>query len=372
MSVASQFERQMLDLINQERAARGIDALTLELRLNDASEDHSTWMDDTLVFSHTGVDGSDPGDRMRDAGFEFSGNWTWGENIAYQSERGAQGITDDVADLHASLMNSPGHRANILNPDFDLIGIGIEVGDGRGFDAVYVTQKFASTEAPVQLDQQIEPPTDPFTGTSGDDVLAGDGDDNTLAGVAGDDRILARAGDDTVFGGTGRDDIQGGAGEDDLRGSAGGDDIAGGAGADRISGGKGNDGLGGGSGSDTITGGAGRDTIDGGGGSDVLRGGAGNDSIDGGAGDDRISGQAGRDRFVFSTGQDIVTDFDIGETGERIDLRSAGTISSFADLTGGGHLRTVSSGTRIDDLNGNTMLLKGVDVQDLAANDFVF
>ena len=41
MSVASEFERQMLDLINAEHAARGIDPLTLELRLNGASEDHS-------------------------------------------------------------------------------------------------------------------------------------------------------------------------------------------------------------------------------------------------------------------------------------------------------------------------------------------
>ena len=72
-------------------------------------------MDDTMVFSHTGVDGSDPGDRIRDAGFQLSGDWTWGENIAFQSERGAPGITDDVINLHTSLMNSAGHRANILN-----------------------------------------------------------------------------------------------------------------------------------------------------------------------------------------------------------------------------------------------------------------
>ena len=152
MSVASTVERQMLDLINFERTSRGLDSLALELRLNNASEDHSEWMDDTRIFSHTGVGGSSPGDRIVDAGFTLSGNWTWGENIAYQSERGAPGIADDVVDLHTSLMNSPGHRANILNPDFEEIGIGIELGDftydsGSRLESIMVTQNFGHTDA---------------------------------------------------------------------------------------------------------------------------------------------------------------------------------------------------------------------------------
>src|SRR5690606_2822271 len=109
---------------------------------------------ETDVFSHTGAGGSDAGERMQDAEFRFSGNWTWGENIALQSERGAEGIADDVADLHRSLMNSPGHRANILDPKFDHVGIGIEQGEYRGFDAVVVTQNFAATSAPVVPDGQ--------------------------------------------------------------------------------------------------------------------------------------------------------------------------------------------------------------------------
>ncbi len=76
MSVASSFERQMLSLINQERTSRGLDPLELELRLNESSEDHTAWMDRTGIFSHTGANGPSAGDRMRDAGFEFSGAWT--------------------------------------------------------------------------------------------------------------------------------------------------------------------------------------------------------------------------------------------------------------------------------------------------------
>ena len=152
MSQASDLERQMQELINEERAALGLDPLQLELNLNEASEDHSLWMLEEDKFSHTGEGGSNPGDRMEDAGFVFSGSWTWGENVAYQSERGQPGYSDDVEDLHDALMNSPGHRANILNPNFDYVGIGIEVGDYNGFEAVMVTQTFAATSAPVQID----------------------------------------------------------------------------------------------------------------------------------------------------------------------------------------------------------------------------
>lgn len=152
MSTASSFELEMLALINEERTSRGLQPLQLETRLNESSEDHSAWMLNTDTFSHTGAGGSSATQRMRDAGFDFSGSWRSGENIAWQSERGAPGISDDVAQLHQSLMDSPGHRANILNPDFKYIGIGIERGDMQGYDAVVVTQNFATTDADVVLD----------------------------------------------------------------------------------------------------------------------------------------------------------------------------------------------------------------------------
>ncbi|RBW52198.1 CAP domain-containing protein, partial [Ruegeria sp. A3M17] len=161
MSTASSIEQEMLVLINQERTSRGLDPLQLETRLNDSSEDHSEWMLESDVFSHTGSGGSSATQRMEMAGFDFSGNWRSGENIAWQSERGAPGISDDVAQLHQNLMNSPGHRANILNPDFKFIGIGIETGDMQGFDAVMVTQNFAATQGEVMLDNGSTTPPAP-------------------------------------------------------------------------------------------------------------------------------------------------------------------------------------------------------------------
>ncbi|GFE63731.1 CAP domain-containing protein [Litoreibacter roseus] len=157
MSTADEYERQMLELINEERAEAGVDPLQLERDLNTSSEDHSQWMLDEDVFSHTGQGGSSAGDRIQEADFELSGSWSWGENIAWQSERGAEGISDDVEDLHEALMDSPDHRENILNPDFDYIGLGIETGEFDGYDAVMVTQNFGSTDADVDLDTATDP-----------------------------------------------------------------------------------------------------------------------------------------------------------------------------------------------------------------------
>jgi hypothetical protein len=156
MTIATTYERYMLELINAERAKVGAPALQLEQNLNTAADAHSAWMLDVDIFSHTGVDGSSPTKRIRDAQFDLSGGWRTAENIAVQSERGPDGIMDDVANLHTSLMNSPGHRANILNPDLDYIGIGIALGDfdfdSGTYESVIVTQNFASTGGNVDLD----------------------------------------------------------------------------------------------------------------------------------------------------------------------------------------------------------------------------
>ena len=161
MSKANALEWQMLDLINNERVSRNLNPLRLELRLNDAAEDHSRWMINVDQFSHTGAGGSSPTARMRDANFDLAGSWRTAENIAWQSVRGEPGLADDVVNLHQSLMNSSGHRANILNPSLEVIGIGIERGDYRGWDGLFVTQNFARTDAPVQLDSRGSAPPAP-------------------------------------------------------------------------------------------------------------------------------------------------------------------------------------------------------------------
>ncbi|MEU6682793.1 CAP domain-containing protein [Streptomyces sp. NPDC046832] len=112
-------EAQVLALVNKERAAAGCAPLTANDRLTRAADDYSDVMARSGVMSHTGPDGSTMTTRIEAAGYEWS---TLGENIA-------QGQAD-AASVMKSWMNSPGHRANILNCSFKELGVGVHFGDG--------------------------------------------------------------------------------------------------------------------------------------------------------------------------------------------------------------------------------------------------
>ncbi len=212
MSTASDLERYMLELINAERTSQGLSELVLEKNLNASAEDHTIWSLSTDSFSHTGKNGSTATQRMMDAGFDFDGSWASGENIAYQSVRGEPGFRDDVYDLHVSLMNSPGHRANILTPGFEVIGIGIEVADwgynsGSDYTAIMVTQNFAATDGTLDLD--LGGDTGGDTGgsgvTEGNDTWVGTQDTDQINTLGGDDRLTGQGGNDELNGRAGQD-----------------------------------------------------------------------------------------------------------------------------------------------------------------------
>jgi hypothetical protein len=143
MSQASANEQYLLELINATRVQAGVQPLAFDGALNDAAERHSRWMIATDTFSHTGSGGSSAGDRIASAGYVFSGSWTWGENIAWASTRPPAGDQDEVQLLHTNLMNSPGHRANILDDRFREIGLGFEIGEYQGYQSAFVTENFA-------------------------------------------------------------------------------------------------------------------------------------------------------------------------------------------------------------------------------------
>jgi serralysin len=312
MSVASQYEVQMLALINAERAAQGIAPLRLNAKLNDAAETHSQWMLEEDVFSHDGAAGSDPGDRMRDAGYQFSGSWTWGENISWRSTGGAAGISDEVVAMHNSLMNSPGHRANILNPNFVEIGIGIEVGTMGSWPAAIVTQNFARSSADNGGSGSIG-----FAVSEAADLVDGTVNGDLINALGGHDRINGLGGDDTLQGGSGNDTLAGGEGDDQLQGAGGIDLLYGNTGQDILFGGKGNDRLFGGGDNDILSGQAGNDTLAGDGGNDTLSGSGGRDSLDGGSGADELAGGAGADTLVGGADADSFV-FRPGDGADRI------------------------------------------------------
>ncbi|UFR06310.1 sigma-70 family RNA polymerase sigma factor [Streptomyces sp. Go40/10] len=110
---------QVVALVNKERAAAGCGPVTEDAQLDRAAQGHSDDMAARGFFDHTNPDGDGPGERITAAGYRWS---TYGENIA-KGQQTPQAVMD-------SWMNSPGHRANILNCSFKNIGVGVHNGSG--------------------------------------------------------------------------------------------------------------------------------------------------------------------------------------------------------------------------------------------------
>ncbi|HEV7655172.1 MAG TPA: CAP domain-containing protein [Mycobacteriales bacterium] len=123
---------QVVALTNAERAKVGCGALTVNGTLTAVAQAHSQDMGDHNYFDHNSQDGKSPFDRMTAAGYRFS---TAAENIA-AGQRTPQ-------DVMTSWMNSPGHKANILNCALHQIGVGYATVSGSQY-GVYWTQDFGT------------------------------------------------------------------------------------------------------------------------------------------------------------------------------------------------------------------------------------
>jgi uncharacterized protein YkwD len=116
--------------INQSRADYGFAPLRLDGAISKVAADHAWDMLRYNYFSHTGRDGSRAADRMRRAGIGFS--WS-GENICYYSGIGVRATLDWC---HRTFMAEPypgyfNHIANILNPKYTRVGVGIAESGGK-------------------------------------------------------------------------------------------------------------------------------------------------------------------------------------------------------------------------------------------------
>lgn len=120
-------EKQMLDLVNRERQAAGLAPLAPDPELTEVARRHSSDMFKRGYFAHDTPEGLTPFDRMREANVRFI---TAGENLA---------LAPTISVAHTGLMNSPGHRANILRREFGRVGIGVMDGGMRG---LMVSQEF--------------------------------------------------------------------------------------------------------------------------------------------------------------------------------------------------------------------------------------
>jgi uncharacterized protein YkwD/uncharacterized membrane protein required for colicin V production len=122
-----ELEMEMLELINQERAEHGLQPLVADTALRRVARMHAADMFRRGYFSHLTPEGHDPFQRIREANIPFRNA---GENLA---------LAPTLPVAHEGLMNSPGHRANILQRRFGRVGIGIMEGGRR---RLIVTQNF--------------------------------------------------------------------------------------------------------------------------------------------------------------------------------------------------------------------------------------
>lgn len=120
-------ETEMLQLLNQERQARGLAPLAADTALARVARMHAADMLRRGYFSHFTPEGLSPFDRIRKYNIGFLNA---GENLA---------LASTLTIAHEGLMNSPGHRANILQKKFGRVGIGVMEG---GFHRLMITQNF--------------------------------------------------------------------------------------------------------------------------------------------------------------------------------------------------------------------------------------
>ena len=125
--VRSDLEARMLEMVNAERSAQGLKPLKPDPEMTEVARAHSRDMFARGYFSHVTPEGRTPFERLRQGQVRFL---VAGENLAF-----AQSLT--VA--HQGLMNSPGHKANLLRPQFGRLGIGVLDGGLRG---LVITQNF--------------------------------------------------------------------------------------------------------------------------------------------------------------------------------------------------------------------------------------
>ena len=106
-------QEEMLQLVNDLRATKGLKAVRLNANLNTAATKHSTDMAQNNYIDHTGLNGSTFGQRAKEAGYEGAPR---GENIAAGNK--------SVADTFEQWKNSPGHLNNMINSSVNEMGIG--------------------------------------------------------------------------------------------------------------------------------------------------------------------------------------------------------------------------------------------------------
>ena len=124
-------ERECLDEINRLRKAKGLRPYEFDVELLDVARGYSRRMAEEKFFSHTDPEGQNVKQRIEHASIRWR---MVGENLAYSN-----GYINPVAASVHYWMESPGHRSNILDPEFRLSAVGVWIGSNG---TVYFTEIF--------------------------------------------------------------------------------------------------------------------------------------------------------------------------------------------------------------------------------------
>jgi hypothetical protein len=151
-NMAAVISAALVDLANKDRAEESLSTLTVSELLTQAAQAKANDMAERGYFSHTSPDGSQPWKWIQDAGYEYA---SAGENLAVNFS--------DSEKVENAWMDSPGHRANILNAKFTEIGIATAVGEYKGRRTTFVVQMFGTprTKVAVHEEQTVATPENP-------------------------------------------------------------------------------------------------------------------------------------------------------------------------------------------------------------------
>jgi uncharacterized protein YkwD len=136
----------LVDLANADRTDLGLPPLTVSPELQQAAQLKANDMAQNDYFAHTSPSGKDPWYWFQQAGYNFT---YAGENLAV--------YFSDSNDVNTAWMNSPEHRANLLNPNYTQIGIATSQGMYQGVETTFVVQEFASPAAVAVVEEAPAP-----------------------------------------------------------------------------------------------------------------------------------------------------------------------------------------------------------------------
>jgi len=407
----SEAEQYLIELMNRARLDPLAEAARMGINLNDGlaagqisgaakqvlapnailesvATGHSLWMLNADVFSHTGINGTSPAQRITAAGY----NWqNCGENLALIGNTGAQTLQSQIETMNTNLFLSAGHRVNLMNGVFRELGVGSETGvftqAGTNFNANALSLEFgqlgtarfltgvAYTDTNLNKFYSIGEGVAGVVFTSGvvtastataggfgmalgsSAVTAVTGKAGALNFAVNVDMSVGNVKLDLVSGTTfytsGSVTLVSGVNNVLLLGVAA-LNATGNAVANTITG----NGA-----ANKIVGGGGFDVLIGNGGNDSLTGGMGNDRIIGGIGADVLAGGSGIDTFVFADGDgnDRITDFSLA-AGDKLRLDDAlwnGTVIKAPNIVAT-YAKTIAGEVVLDFGGGDVIHLVGL------------